>query len=94
MGIEIVEQLGWQVPDAILYPTGGGVGIIGMWKVFDELEELGWIGSERPRLVSVQVEGGALVKAFHEGAGRVPGREARGHHRARHHGGEAVRRLH
>ena len=45
MGLEVVEQLGWQVPDAILYPTGGGVGIIGMWKVFDELEELGWIGS-------------------------------------------------
>ena len=67
MGLEIVEQLGWQVPDAILYPTGGGVGIIGMWKVFDELEELGWIGSARPRLVSVQVPGGAVVKAFHEG---------------------------
>ncbi len=67
MGIEIAEQLGWEVPDAILYPTGGGVGIIGMWKVFDELEELGWIGPRRPRLVSVQVEGGAVVKAFHEG---------------------------
>ena len=67
MGLEVVEQLGWQVPDAILYPTGGGVGIIGMWKVFDELEELGWIGSARPRLVSVQVPGGAVVKAFHEG---------------------------
>jgi threonine synthase len=67
MGLEVVEQLGWEVPDAILYPTGGGVGIIGMWKVFDELEELGWIGSRRPRLVSVQVPGGAVVKAFHEG---------------------------
>lgn len=66
MGIEIIEQLGWEIPDAILYPTGGGVGIIGMWKVFDELEELGWIGSARPRLVSVQVAGGAVVKAFHE----------------------------
>ena len=93
MGLEVVEQLGWDVPDAILYPTGGGVGIIGMWKVFDELEELGWIGSRRPRLVSVQVPGGAVVKAFHEGARRVPRREARGDHRARHHGGEAVRRL-
>jgi threonine synthase len=67
MGIEIVEQLGWDVPDAILYPTGGGVGIIGMWKVFDELEQLGWMGPKRPRLVSVQVAGGAVVKAFHEG---------------------------
>ena len=67
MGLEVVEQLGWEVPDAILYPTGGGVGIIAMWKVFDELEALGWIGSARPRLVSVQVPGGAVVKAFHEG---------------------------
>jgi threonine synthase len=67
MGLEILEQLGWDVPDAILYPTGGGVGIIGMWKVFDELEQLGWIGRRRPRLVSVQVPGGAVVKAFHEG---------------------------
>ena len=66
MGIEIVEQLGWEIPDAILYPTGGGIGIVGMWKAFDELEELGWIGSARPRLVSVQVAGGAVVKAFHE----------------------------
>jgi threonine synthase len=66
MGLEIIEQLGWDMPDAILYPTGGGVGVIGMWKVFDELEELGWMGRKRPRLVSVQVEGGAVVKAFHE----------------------------
>jgi threonine synthase len=73
MGLEIVEQMGWQVPDAILYPTGGGVGIIGMWKGFDELQELGWIGGERPRLVSVQVEGGAIVKAFHEGADECVG---------------------
>jgi threonine synthase len=68
MGIEVIEQLGWQIPDAIVYPTGGGVGIIGMWKVFDELEQLGWIGAARPRLVSAQVAGGAVVKAFHEGA--------------------------
>jgi threonine synthase len=68
MGIEVLEQLGWEQPDAILYPTGGGVGIIGMWKVFDELEALGWISSRRPRLVSVQAAGGApVVKAFHEG---------------------------
>ena len=68
MGLEVIEQLGWQIPDAIVYPTGGGVGIIGMWKVFDELEQLGWIGARRPRLVSAQVAGGAVVKAFHEGA--------------------------
>jgi len=73
MGIEIIEQLGWDLPDAILYPTGGGVGIMGMWKVFDELEELGWMGSKRPRLVSVQVAGGAVVKAFHEGLDECSG---------------------
>ncbi len=73
MGLEIVEQLGWDVPDAILYPTGGGVGIIAMWKVFDELEALGWLDARRPRLVSVQVEGGAVVKAFHEGLAECAG---------------------
>ncbi len=68
MGIEVLEQLGWEPPDAILYPTGGGVGLIGMWKAFDELESLGWIGSRRPRLVAVQAAGGApVVKAFHAG---------------------------
>jgi threonine synthase len=68
MGIEVLEQLGWEPPDAILYPTGGGVGIIGMAKVFDELEGLGWIDSRRPRLVAVQAAGGApVVKAFHAG---------------------------
>jgi threonine synthase len=67
MGIEIAEQMGWELPDAIFYPTGGGVGIIGMWKVFQEIEELGWISSKRPRMVSVQSSGGSVVKAFHEG---------------------------
>ncbi len=68
MGIEIAEQYEWSLPDVILYPTGGGTGIIGMWKVFDELEELGWIGSERPRMVSVQASGCAPIpKAFDEG---------------------------
>jgi threonine synthase len=68
MGIEVAEQLDWKLPDVIIYPTGGGTGIIGMWKVFDELEELGWIGSERPRMVSVQAEGCApIVKAYEEG---------------------------
>jgi len=68
MGIEVAEQMDWTLPDVIVYPTGGGTGIIGMWKVFDELEELGWIGSERPRMISVQAEGCApIVKAYEEG---------------------------
>jgi len=68
MGLEVAEQFDWKLPDVIIYPTGGGTGIIGMWKVFDELEELGWIGSERPRMVSVQAEGCApIVKAYDEG---------------------------
>ncbi len=68
MGIEVAEQFDWKLPDLIVYPTGGGTGIIGMWKVFDELEELGWIGHERPRMVSVQAEGcSPIVKAYEEG---------------------------
>jgi threonine synthase len=68
MGIELAEQLGWEVPDAIFYPTGGGTGIIGMWKAFDELEKIGWIGSKRPRMVVVQAAGCApMVKAWEEG---------------------------
>jgi threonine synthase len=68
MGFEIAEQLGWHLPDAIVYPTGGGTGLIGMWKAFDELEALGLIGPERPRMFSVQVEGCApIVRAFNEG---------------------------
>lgn len=67
MGYEIAEQLGWRLPDVIVYPTGGGTGLIGMWKAFAELEELGWIGAKRPRMVSVQASGCApIVKAFHE----------------------------
>jgi threonine synthase len=69
MGLEIAEQFNWELPDAILYPTGGGTGIVGMWKAFQELEQLGWIGSERPKMISVQAEGCApIVKAFHDGA--------------------------
>ncbi len=65
MGLEVVEQLGWRVPDVIFYPTGGGVGLIGMWKAFEEMEQLGWIGSARPRMVAVQAEGCAPVaRAF------------------------------
>jgi len=69
MGFEIAEQFGWELPDALLYPTGGGTGIVGMWKAFEELEALGWIGSKRPKMISVQAEGCApIVKAFHDGA--------------------------
>ncbi|HEV2476348.1 MAG TPA: threonine synthase [Candidatus Dormibacteraeota bacterium] len=69
MGFEIVEQLGWRVPDAIVYPTGGGTGIVGMWKAFAELEALGLIGSDRPRMYCVQSEGCApIVRAFAEGS--------------------------
>jgi len=68
MGLELAEQLGWEVPDVILYPTGGGTGLIGMWKAFAELEAVGWIGAERPRMVAVQAEGCApIVKAFADG---------------------------
>ncbi|HIL61891.1 MAG: threonine synthase [Pseudohongiellaceae bacterium] len=68
MGLELAEQLNWEVPDVILYPTGGGTGLIGMWKAFAELEAIGWIGSKRPRMVAVQAEGCApIVKAFDEG---------------------------
>jgi threonine synthase len=69
MGYEVAEQLGWRVPQGIIYPTGGGVGMIGMWKAFDEMEQLGWVGSERPQMVSVQAAGCApIVKAWDEGA--------------------------
>jgi threonine synthase len=68
MGLEVAEQFEWNLPDVIIYPTGGGTGIIGMWKVFDELEKLSWIGSERPRMISVQAEGCAPIpKAYEEG---------------------------
>lgn len=68
MGYEIVEQLGFSVPDVIVYPTGGGTGIVGIWKALDEMEAMGWIGSERPRMVCVQAEGCApMVTAFEKG---------------------------
>jgi len=73
MGLEIAEQMGWELPDAIFYPTGGGTGLIGMWKVFDELEAMGWIGSKRPRMIAVQATGCApIVKAFEEGEEHAP----------------------
>jgi threonine synthase len=68
MGYELAEQFGWKLPDVILYPTGGGTGLIGMWKAFDEMEALGWIDSFRPRMVSVQAAGCApIVTAFEKG---------------------------
>ena len=68
MGYEVAEQMGWQLPDIIIYPTGGGTGLVGMWKAFAEMERLGWIGRRRPRMVTVQSDGCApMVRAFHEG---------------------------
>jgi threonine synthase len=73
MGLELAEQLGWTLPDAIFYPTGGGTGLIGMWKAFDELEALGFIGPERPRMFAVQAEGCApIVRAFEQGLDHAP----------------------
>ncbi len=67
MGYELAEQLNWKLPDVILYPTGGGTGLIGMWKAFDEMERMGWIDSKRPRMVVVQATGCApIVEAFHQ----------------------------
>ena len=68
MGYEIAEQLNWKLPDVIIYPTGGGTGLIGMWKAFAEMEEMGWLGKDRPRMVSVQASGCApIVRAFDDG---------------------------
>jgi len=73
MGLELAEQLGWQVPDVIFYPTGGGTGLIGMWKAFAELEAIGFIGAKRPRMVAVQAEGCApMVRAFDQGVEHAP----------------------
>ena len=73
MGLELAEQLGWELPDAIFYPTGGGTGLIGMWKAFDELEEIGWIGAKRPKIIAVQAAGCApIVKAFEDGEEHAP----------------------
>jgi len=67
MGYELAEQLEWHLPDVVVYPTGGGTGLIGMWKAFDEMEQLGWIGSGRPKMISVQSSGCApIVRAFRE----------------------------
>src|SRR5687767_3890869 len=68
MGYEVAEQMDWRLPDVIVYPTGGGTGLVGMWKAFDEMERMGWIGPERPRMVSVQAVGCApIATAFEKG---------------------------
>ncbi len=73
MGLELAEQFGWDLPDVIFYPTGGGTGLIGMWKAFDELEAMGWIGPKRPRMVAVQATGCApIVKAYEDGVEHAP----------------------
>jgi threonine synthase len=69
MGYELVEQLGWTYPDAVFYPTGGGVGLIGMWKAFEEMEQLGWVSGKRPKMIAIQASGCAPVaRAYKEGA--------------------------
>ena len=71
LGLELAEQLQWRLPDVIIYPTGGGTGLVGMWKAFDEMRQLGWIDSKQPRMVSVQADGCApVVKAFEQGQSR------------------------
>jgi len=71
MGYEVAEQMSWELPDVIFYPTGGGVGIIGMWKAFAEMQQLGWIGPKRPKMIAVQVEGcQPVVRAYEQGAER------------------------
>jgi threonine synthase len=71
MGYEVAEQFDWDLPEAIFYPTGGGVGMIGMWKAFDELEQLGWIGARRPKMIAVQAAGcQPIVRAFEQHASR------------------------
>ena len=68
MGYELAEQFDWELPEVVIYPTGGGTGLIGMWKAFDEMEQMGWIGSERPRMISVQAAGCApIVRAYRAG---------------------------
>ena len=84
MGYELAEQFGWELPDWIIYPTGGGTGMVGMWKAFDEMEAIGWIGAKRPKMVTVQPTGCApIVRAFEQGTERaalweLPDTEAHG----------------
>ena len=78
MGYELAEQFDWELPEVVIYPTGGGTGLIGMWKAFDEMERMGWIGRERPRMISVQAAGCApIVRAYRAGAAHAePWRDA------------------
>ena len=78
MGYELAEQFDWELPEVVIYPTGGGTGLIGMWKAFDEMERMGWIGRERPRMISVQAAGCApIVRAYRAGASQAePWRDA------------------
>jgi threonine synthase len=72
MGLELAEHFEWELPDVIIYPTGGGTGLVGMWKAFAELESLGWIGAKRPRMVSVQAAGCApIVRAVEQDQARA-----------------------
>ena len=72
MGLELAESFGWNLPDVIIYPTGGGTGLVGMWKAFSELQALGWIGPKRPRMVAIQSDGCApVVRAFQTGSERT-----------------------
>ena len=93
-GLELAEQLGWRVPDVIFYPTGGGTGLIGMWKAFSELGQLGWIDAKRPRMVAVQATGCApMVKAFENGDEHAEFWQNAAHRRGRHPGSVSHRRL-
>ena len=96
MGYEVAEQMGWRLPDAILYPTGGGVGLIGMWKAFEEMEELGWIDKgKRPKMICVQADGCAPIpKALHEGKTGVGNVAGCAHAGGRTASAQGVRRLH
>ena len=92
MGYEIAEQLGWRVPDVILYPAGGGVGMIGIYKALREMQELGWIGSRLPRLVAVQAEGCApIVTRLRQRRRRERAVPGRAHGGVRHHRPEGAR---
>ena len=81
LGYELAEQLGWRLPDVVIYPTGGGTGLVGMWKAFDEMERMGWLGGKRPRMFSVQASGcQPIVRAFAQGekfAAEYPGAHTR-----------------
>jgi threonine synthase len=94
MGYEVAEQMDWELPDAIFYPTGGGVGMIGMWKAFDEMEKLGWIGSRRPKMIAVQAEGcQPVVRAFEENEEPQPLLRQRPHRGGRPASAQAAGRL-